>query len=40
MTKMKQAILLLAFTVLSFVTVNAQVKFEVPENVELKVKED
>lgn len=40
MTKMKQPILILAFVALCFVTVNAQVKFEVPQNVELKVKED
>lgn len=37
---MKQMLLALAFTTLCFVTVNAQVSFEVPQNVELKVKED
>lgn len=40
MTDIKQLILSLAFTTLCFVTIDAQVKFEVPQNVELNVKED
>ncbi|MBS1915998.1 MAG: hypothetical protein JST87_06945 [Bacteroidetes bacterium] len=40
MRKIKPALLLLAITVICFTNIDAQTKFEVPKNIELKAKED